>query len=92
MTACSAFLQSLLEQEHRQHNDIIQHNFIDCFANLTLKTTFLLKWILSNECQTAKFIFKTDDDTLVNPAKLWNSLDHAPLHTYDTSVPLVTLN
>jgi beta-1,3-galactosyltransferase 1 len=74
-------LQASLEQEHEQYNDLVQHNFIDSFANLTLKTTFLLKWILSNECQTSKFIFKTDDDTLVNPTQLWNSLDHALLHT-----------
>ena len=40
------------------HNDVLQNDFVDSFANLTLKTTFLLKWILHNDCSSAKFIFK----------------------------------
>ena len=40
------------------HNDVLQHDFVDSFANLTLKTTFLLKWILNNNCSTSKFVFK----------------------------------
>ena len=42
------------------HNDVLQHDFVDSFANLTLKTTFLLKWILHNDCSSAKFIFKVN--------------------------------
>ena len=40
------------------YNDVLQHDFVDSFANLTLKTTFMLKWILNNNCSSAKFIFK----------------------------------
>lgn len=95
-----------LQQEHHDHGDVLQHDFIDSFVNLTLKTTFLMKWVLSNNCSTAKFVFKTDDDAVVNPEqvltfnhffivschliffvvafKLWNTLDHALLHTTTT--------
>ena len=75
------FLQKQLQTEQRVHNDVIQHNFVDSFANLTLKTGFALKWVMGNNCSRAKFVFKTDDDTFVNPGKLWTALDHALLHT-----------
>lgn len=63
------------------NNDVLQHDFVDSFANLTLKTAFGIKWINGNDCSKAKFVFKCDDDTFVNPNKLWAALDHALLHT-----------
>ena len=77
-------LQKQLESEHRVYNDVLQHEFVDSFSNLTLKTAFALKWVTSgtplNNC-SFKFVYKTDDDTFVNPGKLWTALDHALLHT-----------
>ena len=50
------------------HNDVLQHDFVDSFANLTLKTTFLLKWILNNNCSTTKFVFKVTHFTSISIA------------------------
>ena len=66
--------QALLEMEQRQHNDLVQEDFVDSYANLTIKTSFMLKWVTSNECATAKFLFKVDDDTFVNPVVFWENL------------------
>ena len=66
--------QRLLESEHRRHNDLVQEDFVDSYANLTIKTSFMLKWVTSNACSTAKFLFKTDDDSFVNPAVMWENL------------------
>merc|ERR1712079_451955 len=64
--------QKQLESEHRVYNDVLQHEFVDSFSNLTLKTAFALKWVTSgnplNNC-SVKFVYKTDDDTFVNPGK-----------------------
>lgn len=67
-----------------KYDDLVQEDFLDTFVNLTLKTTFLFKWITSNECLTAKFLFKTDDDTFVNPSQLWASLEHSLLYSATT--------
>ena len=83
------FLQSLLEQEHRQQNDLVQHNFIDCFANLTLKTTFLLKVLvmgqprplfhLFSSFQTHKTIFTTNKCEKCPSSILCQDLNSRPL-------------
>ena len=44
----------------------------------------MFKWIHSNDCLKAKFLFKCDDDTFVNPTQLWASLEHALLHSATT--------
>lgn len=76
-------MQTDLHREHLDHNDIVQHSFIDSYANLTLKTGFMLKWLHTN-CLDTKFVFKVDDDVFVNPVQLWNTLEHALLHTTTT--------
>ena len=68
-------LESEITTEATRFDDMVQEDFADTFVNLTLKATFMLKWITSNHClNTAKFLFKTDDDTFVNPQQLWASL------------------
>ena len=68
-------LESEIATEATRFDDMVIEDFADTFVNLTLKATFMLKWITSNHCLTAaKFLFKTDDDTFVNPQQLWSSL------------------
>jgi len=77
-------LEQDIIKEAQEHNDIVQEDFVDTFQNLTVKATFMFKWITSNDCLTAKFLFKADDDTFVNPEQLWASLEHSLLHSATT--------
>ena len=77
-------IESDLETEASKYEDMVQEDFIDTFVNLTLKATFMFKWVTSNDCLSAKFLFKTDDDTFVNPEQLWASLEHSLLHSATT--------
>ena len=52
---------SILEESMTYH-DIIQANFTDSYHNLTYKTLSGLNWA-RNYCQTARFIYKVDDDS-----------------------------
>ena len=63
-------IQVSLQKESMTYNDVVQESFIDSYANLTYKTIMGFKWA-SQQCKTAKFILKTDDDMFVNvPAVL----------------------
>ena len=77
-------LQESIAREHEEHGDVLQQDFVDSYANLTVKTTSMLKWLAGSECSTAKFVMKVDDDAFVNPQMLWAALDHAQLHTTTT--------
>ena len=59
--------------EAEEHNDLVVEDFQESYLNLTVKTTYLLKWLDSSNCSRARFIFKVDDD--VNTQKIltrWN--------------------
>ena len=60
--------------EAEEHNDLVVEDFQESYHNLTVKTTYLLKWLNSSHCSRASFIFKVDDDVYVNPANLWATL------------------
>ena len=48
--------------EAEEHHDLVVEDFQESYLNLTVKTTFLLKWLNSSHCSRARFIFKVDDD------------------------------
>ena len=72
--------------EAEDNNDIILEDFHDTYLNLTLKTTFLLKWVAAS-CGDAKFVFKVDDDVFVNPERLWSSLESSHLYSVMVNMP-----
>jgi hypothetical protein len=66
---------------------MVQVDLMDAYTNLTLKSTFLLRWLLeaAPSCAaTAKFVLRVDDDSFVNAARLWDALEHARLHSAST--------
>ena len=65
--------------EAEEYHDLVVEDFQESYLNLTVKTTYLLKWLNSSPCSRASFIFKVDDDVHVNPANLWATL-RAPQH------------
>jgi len=79
-------LHKSLMLEAEDHNDVVLEDFHDTYLNLTLKTTFLLKWV-GKDCPAAKFVFKVDDDVFVNTEKMWVTLDSSHLFSSMVSVP-----
>ena len=69
----NASLQLNIEEESRKFGDIVQEGFIDSYNNLTVKSVMLLKWV-TQRCNSAFYIMKTDDDTMVNLQSLQHFL------------------
>ncbi|XP_067310218.1 beta-1,3-galactosyltransferase 2-like [Pseudorasbora parva] len=62
-----------IEDESRQHHDIIQQDYMDTYNNLTLKTLMGMYWI-TKYCPEAKYVMKTDTDMFVNTEYLIQKL------------------
>lgn len=66
--------QEELVEEAEQYGDLVQEDFLDSYANLTIKSVMLLKWATQACDQGGKgpqYVLKTDDDMYINLAKLW---------------------
>ena len=48
--------------EAEERHDLVVEDFQESYLNLTVKTTYLLKWLNSSDCSRARFILKVDDD------------------------------
>ena len=57
MSAVESQLQKQIEEESAIYGDIVQTDFIDSYANLSIKSFALLKWAL-NFCPCAMYILK----------------------------------
>ncbi|XP_033742075.1 beta-1,3-galactosyltransferase 5-like [Pecten maximus] len=57
--------QAKIESESQKYGDVIQGDFLDGRANISMKGLHALQWINSN-CLHAKYIIKADDDMFVN--------------------------
>jgi Galactosyltransferase len=62
--------QSKIEQESREHGDVIQIEMSDFYRNLSLKVAGLFNWLHSNCLDGLDFLFKVDDDVYVNVRNL----------------------
>ena len=71
--------------EAQKHGDIIVEDFIDSYTNLTLKSLFMLKWVV-NRCSSVPFVLKTDDDMLINVRGILKELTN---NNYNTSQPMI---
>ncbi|XP_071942229.1 beta-1,3-galactosyltransferase 1-like [Antedon mediterranea] len=70
-------LQSVVEEENKEFNDLIMEDFQDTYKNLTLKTMMGMKWA-SMYCPSAKYVMKTDDDMYVSYPNIVNYLMKHP--------------
>jgi hypothetical protein len=62
-------VQDQIITENHKYNDILQWDFYDNYYNLTLKSIGILRW-LSVNCFNARFVYKVDDDCIINTEKL----------------------
>ncbi len=58
-------VEEKVAHENDQHRDMCKEDFLDTYANLTLKTLMGLRWAYAF-CPSAKFILKIDRDTVPN--------------------------
>lgn len=63
-----------LAREGQLHGDIIQEDFQDSYANLTLKSLFILKYV-RRYCRQVPYVLKTDDDMFINVHNLKSVID-----------------
>jgi hypothetical protein len=64
----------LLDTENKRYKDIIMIDDFDSYDNLSYKVLAGFHWALQN-CQSAKYIVKVDDDVFVNVDSLKEWLD-----------------
>uniref|UniRef100_A0A8C2HXS0 Hexosyltransferase n=2 Tax=Cyprinus carpio TaxID=7962 RepID=A0A8C2HXS0_CYPCA len=77
--------QQQLEEESRQHRDLVQSNFVDSYFNLTIKTMVIMDW-LATRCPQATYVMKVDSDTYINLENLMSLLlsPNTPRQNYIT--------
>ncbi|XP_051979673.1 beta-1,3-galactosyltransferase 2-like, partial [Xyrauchen texanus] len=80
-------VQQQLQEESRQHRDLLQSNFVDTYANLTTKTMVIMDW-LSTRCAQATFGMKVDSDMFLNVENLMTLLlaPNTPQQNYITGM------
>ncbi|XP_067253011.1 beta-1,3-galactosyltransferase 2-like [Chanodichthys erythropterus] len=79
--------QQQLEEESRQHRDLLQSNFMDSYFNLTIKTMVIMDW-LATRCPQATFSMKVDSDMFLNLENLMTLLlaPNTPRQNYITGM------
>lgn len=75
---------SRIRQESLEHGDLLQADFLDVYANLSLKSVAMLQWTAARCSSVAaaaaaagrrlRFLVKADDDVLVNTPLLLHDL------------------
>ncbi|XP_010787582.1 beta-1,3-galactosyltransferase 1-like [Notothenia coriiceps] len=78
-------LQDQLLQESREHHDLLQSDFLDCYKNLTIKTMVMLEW-LDSHCSITSYAMKIDSDMFLNVPRLVHMLSSAPKTNYMTGL------
>nr|CAX69340.1 UDP-GlcNAc:betaGal beta-1,3-N-acetylglucosaminyltransferase 5 [Schistosoma japonicum] len=65
--------QKLVLQEHLKYNDIVQFDFIEGYYNVTYKLIATLDFATS-ECSSSQFLTLIDDDFMLHPPNLMQTL------------------
>lgn len=73
----TAAMRERVLNEAQTSGDMILSDFNESFHNLTLKVVLGLRWV-SKHCNNIKFIYKGDDDMLVNFGRIIEHLEHLP--------------
>lgn len=78
-------VQQQVLQESKEHHDLIQSNFVDCYKNLTIKTMVMLEWLTAH-CSSASYAMKIDSDMFLNVHNLVSMLLNAQKSNYMTGL------
>ncbi|RXN22528.1 beta-1,3-galactosyltransferase 1-like protein [Labeo rohita] len=74
-----------MEEESRQHRDLLQSNFVYSYFNLTIKMMVIMNW-LATRCPQASYAMKADSDIYLNLENLMSLLlaPNTPRQNYIT--------
>ncbi|XP_064644639.1 beta-1,3-galactosyltransferase 1-like [Lineus longissimus] len=72
--------RSAIRNESLTYHDIVQHSHWDSYDNLSIKSVSVIRWVTSY-CRHASYVFKVDDDALVNAPHLMSRLHMASKQT-----------
>lgn len=81
-------LQRQIDVEARNYSDIVQEDFVDSYANLTLKTAMGLKWV-TNHCRQSTYTMKIDDDSMIHQNRLLRLLKNATTSNFTAAEALI---
>ncbi|GAV06024.1 hypothetical protein RvY_16064 [Ramazzottius varieornatus] len=81
----STAIQTQVDNESRTFHDIVQADFKDSYKNLTFKEIAALYWA-STCCPEATFVVKADDDLIIKP---WLLRDTLRNHLKDSTKPML---
>ena len=65
-------LQTEVNEEYKEFGDVLQESFVDSYANLTIKSLFMLKWFSQYCTEHVQYLMKVDDDMYINVPEVYN--------------------
>ncbi|XP_052826693.1 beta-1,3-galactosyltransferase 2-like isoform X1 [Octopus bimaculoides] len=82
-TTNNSTIQSFVQKESDKYRDIIQEDFLESYANLSLKVIMAWKWSVEF-CSNAEYVIVMNDELFVDQYKLMHYLHyHMTLDGYD---------
>ncbi|XP_036362191.1 beta-1,3-galactosyltransferase 2-like isoform X2 [Octopus sinensis] len=82
-TTNNSTIQSLVQKESEKYRDIIQEDFLESYANLSLKGIMAWKWSVEF-CSNAEYVIVMNDELFVDQYKLMHYLHyHMTLDGHD---------
>ncbi|XP_070547765.1 uncharacterized protein [Ptychodera flava] len=87
-TSTDTAIQKKILFEDNLFGDIIQGDFDDTYEHLVFKTLSLLRWVMNN-CASAKYVVKVDDDVWLNFDLLLKILQPAPRSKFYLGFPRI---
>ena len=70
-------MQENIAKENEEHHDIVQGDFLDTYRNLSYKNIMGKLWV-SQFCEQAEFVVKTDDDQFIDLYEVTPDSDNNP--------------
>ncbi len=79
-----------LVSEYCAYRDILLFNFVDTYHNLTTKGLLAMSWIVKN-LHAVNYVFKTDDDILLNVYNLINEIGVSDETSHPSPLPVALI-
>ncbi|CAH8830981.1 unnamed protein product [Trichobilharzia szidati] len=78
-------IQGLVNEENSKYGDIVQFDFVESYHNVTYKLIATLNFAV-NECSSARFLVLIDDDFIMHPPNLLQTISEVTETHYPTYI------